>query len=61
MTTNKGYNTNEVRQARGSGYRIYTQFSRMLKKNPNMIIGFLILIIFTSMSLGMYVSADIEG
>ena len=51
MTTNKGYNTNEVRQARGSGYRIYTQFSRMLKKNPNMIIGFLILIIFTSMTI----------
>ncbi len=51
MTTNRGFNTDEVRQARGTGYRVYTQFSRMLKKNPNMIIGFLILIIFTSMTI----------
>ena len=33
MTTNRGFNTYEVRQARGTGYRIYTQFMRMLKKN----------------------------
>ena len=43
MTTKKEFNTDEVRQARGTGYRIYTQFFRMLKKNPNMVIGFIIM------------------
>ena len=50
-TTSRGYNPNEVRQAKGVGSRIYIQFTRMLKKNPNMIIGLLILILFTTSTI----------
>ena len=47
-TSNRGFNPSEVRQAKGVGSRIYIQFMRMLKKNPNMIIGLVILILFTT-------------
>ena len=51
MTTNRGYNPNEIRQAKGVGHRIWTQFNRMLRKNPNMIIGLIILIVFSILTI----------
>ena len=51
MTTTRGYNPDEVRQARGTAYRVYTQFIRMARKNPNMVIGLIILILFTSLTI----------
>jgi peptide/nickel transport system permease protein len=51
MTISRGYNPNEIRQAKGTAYRVWTQFSRMMKKNPNMIIGFIILLSFTLLTI----------
>lgn len=51
MTTNRGYNPNEIRQAKGVGHRIWTQFNRMLRKNPNMIVGLIILIVFSILTI----------
>lgn len=48
MTT-RGYNIDEeaVRQAKGSWFRIREQFIRVLKKNPNLLIGLIVLIFFS--------------
>jgi peptide/nickel transport system permease protein len=51
MTISRGYNPNEIRQAKGTAYRVWTQFSRMMKKNPNMIIGFIILLSFALLTI----------
>ena len=51
MTQSRGYNPDEIRQAKGVGYRIWTQFTRMLKKNPNMIVGLIILLVFSLMTI----------
>ncbi len=48
MTT-RGYNIDEeaVRQAKGSWFRIREQFIRVLRKNPNLLIGLIVLIFFS--------------
>ena len=48
MTT-RGYNIDEeeVRQAKGSWFRISEQFIRVLRKNPNLLIGLIVLIFFS--------------
>lgn len=48
MTT-RGYNIDEeaVRQAKGTWFRIREQFIRVLKKNPNLLIGLIVLIFFS--------------
>ena len=48
MTT-RGYNIDEeaVRQAKGTWFRIREQFLRVLKKNPNLLIGLIVLIFFS--------------
>ena len=48
MTT-RGYNVDEeaVRQAKGTWFRIREQFIRVLKKNPNLLIGLIVLIFFS--------------
>ena len=48
MTT-RGYNIDEeaVRQAKGSWFRIRAQFIRVLRKNPNLLIGLIVLIFFS--------------
>ena len=51
MTTNRGYNPNEIRQAKGMGNRIWVQFNRMLRKNPNMIVGLFILMVFSFLTI----------
>jgi peptide/nickel transport system permease protein len=51
MTISRGYNPNEIRQAKGTAYRVWTQFSRMMKKNPNMIIGLVILFSFSLLTI----------
>ena len=49
MTTTRGYNVDEeaVRQAQGTWFRIREQFFRVLKKNPNLLIGLIVLICFS--------------
>ena len=49
MTTTRGYNIDEeaVRQAKGTWFRIREQFIRVLKKNPNLLIGLIVLIFFS--------------
>ena len=49
MTTTRGYNIDEeaVRQAQGTWFRIREQFIRVLKKNPNLLIGLIVLIFFS--------------
>ena len=49
MTTTRGYNIDEeaVRQAKGTWFRIREQFLRVLKKNPNLLIGLIVLIFFS--------------
>ena len=49
MTTTRGYNIDEeaVRQAQGTWFRIREQFIRVLKKNPNLLIGLIVLICFS--------------
>ena len=51
MTISRGYNPDEIRQAKGTAYRVWTQFSRMMKKNPNMIVGVVILFSFTLLTI----------
>ena len=51
MTTNRGYNPNEIRQAKGMGNRVWVQFNRMLRKNPNMIVGLFILLVFSVLTI----------
>ena len=48
MTT-RGYNVDEeaVRQAKGTWFRVREQFIRVLKKNPNLLIGLIVLIFFS--------------
>ena len=48
MTT-RGYNIDEeaVRQAKGTWFRIREQFIRVLRKNPNLLIGLIVLIFFS--------------
>ena len=48
MTT-RGYNIDEeaIRQAKGTWFRIREQFIRVLKKNPNLLIGLIVLIFFS--------------
>ena len=48
MTT-RGYNIDEeaVRQAKGTWFRVREQFIRVLKKNPNLLIGLIVLIFFS--------------
>jgi len=48
MTTTRGYNIDEEasRQAKGTWFRIREQFIRVLKKNPNLLMGLIILIFF---------------
>ena len=49
MTTTRGYNIDEeaVRQAQGTWFRVREQFLRVLKKNPNLLIGLIVLICFS--------------
>lgn len=49
MTTTRGYNIDEeaVRQAKGTWFRIREQFIRVLRKNPNLLIGLIVLIFFS--------------
>ena len=49
MTTTRGYNIDEeaIRQAKGTWFRIREQFIRVLKKNPNLLIGLIVLIFFS--------------
>ena len=49
MTTTRGYNIDEEasRQAKGTWFRIREQFIRVLRKNPNLLIGLIVLIFFT--------------
>jgi len=49
MTTTRGYNIDEeaIRQAKGTWFRIREQFLRVLKKNPNLLIGLIVLIFFS--------------
>jgi len=49
MTTTRGYNIDEeaIRQAKGTWFRIREQFIRVLRKNPNLLIGLIVLIFFT--------------
>ena len=48
MTT-RGYNIDEeaIRQAKGTWFRIREQFIRVLRKNPNLLIGLIVLIFFS--------------
>ena len=48
MTT-RGYNIDEeaVRQAKGTWFRVREQFIRVLRKNPNLLIGLIVLIFFS--------------
>jgi len=48
MTTTRGYNIDEeaVRQAKGTWFRTREQFFRVLRKNPNLLIGLIILTFF---------------
>ena len=47
--TSRGYNIDEeaIRQAKGTWFRIREQFIRVLKKNPNLLIGLIVLIFFS--------------
>ena len=47
--TSRGYNIDEeaVRQAKGTWFRVREQFIRVLKKNPNLLIGLIVLIFFS--------------
>ena len=49
MTTTRGYNIDEeaIRQAKGTWFRIREQFIRVLRKNPNLLIGLIVLIFFS--------------
>ena len=49
MTTTRGYNIDEeaVRQAKGTWFRLREQFVRVLRKNPNLLIGLIVLIFFS--------------
>ena len=49
MTTTRGYNIDEeaIRQAQGTWFRVREQFLRVLKKNPNLLIGLIVLICFS--------------
>ena len=48
MTTTRGYNIDEeaVRQAKGTWFRTREQFIRVLRKNPNLLIGLIVLTFF---------------
>ena len=48
MTTTRGYNIDEeaVRQAKGTWFRTREQFVRVLRKNPNLLIGLIVLTFF---------------